>query len=130
MSKNKVNIPEARAALDKFKMEAANEVGVTLKQGYNGDITSKQAGGVGGRMVNDICTVRPFAYALSFLNHFSDVFPVKILMSSFAVSTSMILTKILSIYFETNSLIYKYIVAYSTMKCVGIPASPRHLDNS
>ena len=51
MSKNKVNIPEARAALDKFKMEAANEVGVNLKQGYNGDLTSKQAGSVGGQMV-------------------------------------------------------------------------------
>ena len=51
MSKNKVNVPEARAALDKFKMEAANEVGVTLKQGYNGDLTSKQAGSVGGQMV-------------------------------------------------------------------------------
>ena len=54
MSKNKVNIPEARAAMDKFKMEAANEIGVTLKQGYNGDITSRQAGSVGGQMVNDI----------------------------------------------------------------------------
>ncbi|MBO7196928.1 MAG: alpha/beta-type small acid-soluble spore protein [Clostridia bacterium] len=51
MSKNKVNVPEARAALDKFKMEAANEVGVNLKQGYNGDLTSKQAGSVGGQMV-------------------------------------------------------------------------------
>ena len=51
MSKNKVNIPEARAALDKFKMEAANEVEVTLKQGYNGDIASKQAGSVDGQMV-------------------------------------------------------------------------------
>ena len=51
MSKNKVNIPEASAAMDKFKMEAANEVGVTLKQGYNGDITSRQAGSVGGQMV-------------------------------------------------------------------------------
>ena len=51
MSKNKVNIPEARAAMDKFKMEAANEVGVNLKQGYNGDLTSKQAGSVGGQMV-------------------------------------------------------------------------------
>jgi small acid-soluble spore protein D (minor alpha/beta-type SASP) len=51
MSKNKVNVPEARAALDKFKMEAANEVGVTLKQGYNGDLTSRQAGSVGGQMV-------------------------------------------------------------------------------
>ena len=51
MSKNKVNVPEARAALDKFKMEAANEVGVNLKQGYNGDITARQAGSVGGQMV-------------------------------------------------------------------------------
>ena len=51
MSKNKVNIPEARAALDKFKMEAASEVGVNLKQGYNGDLTSRQAGSVGGQMV-------------------------------------------------------------------------------
>ena len=54
MSKNKVNVPEARAALDKFKMEAANEVGVNLKQGYNGDLTSKQAGSIGGQMVNDV----------------------------------------------------------------------------
>ena len=51
MSKNKVNVPEAKAALNKFKMEAANEVGVNLKQGYNGDLTSKQAGSVGGQMV-------------------------------------------------------------------------------
>ncbi len=51
MSKNKVVVPEAQAALDKFKMEAANEVGVNLKQGYNGDITSRQAGSVGGQMV-------------------------------------------------------------------------------
>ncbi len=49
---NKRNlVPEARAALDKFKMEAANEVGVNLKNGYNGDLTSKQAGSVGGQMV-------------------------------------------------------------------------------
>ena len=48
---NKTVVPEARAALDKFKMEAANEVGVNLKQGYNGDLTSKQAGSVGGQMV-------------------------------------------------------------------------------
>ena len=50
MSKNSV-VPEAREALDKFKMEAASEVGVNLKQGYNGDLTSKQAGSVGGQMV-------------------------------------------------------------------------------
>ena len=48
---NKNLVPEARAALDKFKMEAATEVGVNLKQGYNGDLTSKQAGSVGGQMV-------------------------------------------------------------------------------
>ena len=51
MSKNQKLVPEARAALDKFKMEAASEVGVTLKQGYNGDLTSRQAGSVGGQMV-------------------------------------------------------------------------------
>ena len=44
-------VPEARNALDKFKMEAASEVGVNLKQGYNGDLTSRQAGSVGGQMV-------------------------------------------------------------------------------
>ena len=49
---NKNLVPEARAALDKFKMEAASEVGVSLKQGYNGDLTAKQAGSIGGQMVN------------------------------------------------------------------------------
>ena len=48
---NRINVPEAREAMDKFKMEAANEVGVNLKEGYNGDLTSKQAGSVGGQMV-------------------------------------------------------------------------------
>ena len=48
---NKINVPEARAAMDKFKMEAAREVGVTLNNGYNGDLTSKQAGSIGGQMV-------------------------------------------------------------------------------
>ena len=48
---NKINIPEARAAMDKFKMEAASQVGVDLKEGYNGDLTSRQAGSVGGQMV-------------------------------------------------------------------------------
>ena len=50
-SSSKNVVPEARAALDKFKMEAASEVGVNLKDGYNGDLTSKQAGSVGGQMV-------------------------------------------------------------------------------
>ena len=44
-------VPEAKAALDQFKMEAASEVGVTLNQNYNGDITARQAGSVGGQMV-------------------------------------------------------------------------------
>ena len=48
---NKIMVPNAREAMNKFKMEAANEVGVNLKQGYNGDLTSKQAGAVGGQMV-------------------------------------------------------------------------------
>ena len=54
MSKNQNVVPEAREALDKFKMEAASEVGVNLKNGYNGDLTSKQAGSVGGRMVKNM----------------------------------------------------------------------------
>lgn len=48
---NKLNVPQARAAMDKFKMEAANEVGVNLKDGYNGDLTSREAGSVSGQMV-------------------------------------------------------------------------------
>ena len=51
MSKSKVIVPEAKAALDQFKMEAASEVGVNLSNGYNGDITARQAGSVGGQMV-------------------------------------------------------------------------------
>ena len=51
MASNKTLVPEAKAALEQFKMEAANEVGVNLKQGYNGDLTSRQAGSVGGQMV-------------------------------------------------------------------------------
>ena len=50
-SNNKKLVPEAKEALDKFKMEAASEVGVNLKEGYNGDLTSRQAGSVGGQMV-------------------------------------------------------------------------------
>ena len=59
---NKLNVPEARAAMNKFKMEAANEVGVNLKQGYNGDLTSREAGSVGGQMVKKMSTVRTANY--------------------------------------------------------------------
>ena len=48
---NKSMVPEAKEAMNQFKMQAANEVGVNLKQGYNGDLTSKQAGSIGGQMV-------------------------------------------------------------------------------
>ena len=48
---NKNVVPEAKEALNRFKMEAANEVGVNLKQGYNGDLTARQAGSIGGQMV-------------------------------------------------------------------------------
>ncbi len=57
-SNNNINIPEAREAMDKFKMEAATEVGVDLKQGYNGHLTSREAGSVGGQMVKKICPIR------------------------------------------------------------------------
>ncbi|MBR6594576.1 MAG: alpha/beta-type small acid-soluble spore protein [Clostridia bacterium] len=47
----KTLVPDAREAMNKFKMEAANEVGVNLNKGYNGDLTAKQAGSIGGQMV-------------------------------------------------------------------------------
>jgi small acid-soluble spore protein D (minor alpha/beta-type SASP) len=50
-SNNQINVPQAREAMDKFKMQAAQEVGVDLKQGYNGHLTSREAGSVGGQMV-------------------------------------------------------------------------------
>ena len=60
-SNNLVN-PNAREAMNRFKMEAAGEVGVNLKQGYNGDLTSRQAGSVGGQMVKKMSTVRTANY--------------------------------------------------------------------
>ena len=55
---NQINVPEAKEAMNRFKMECANEVGVNLKQGYNGDLSSREAGSVGGQMVNVMCPVR------------------------------------------------------------------------
>ena len=60
---NKLNVPQARAAMDKFKMEAASEVGVNLKEGYNGDLTSREAGSVGGQMVKKMTTIRTARFA-------------------------------------------------------------------
>jgi hypothetical protein len=62
MSNKKNVVPEAREGLNKFKMEAASEVGVNLKNGYNGDLTSKQAGSVGGQMVKKMNPVRTMSY--------------------------------------------------------------------
>ena len=63
-SKNthKINVPEARTAMDKFKMEAAAEMGVNLKEGYNGDLTSREAGSVGGQMVKKMCPVHTMSF--------------------------------------------------------------------
>ena len=54
MARNRALVPEAKSKLDKFKMETASEVGVSLNQGYNGDITAKQAGHIGGQMVKKL----------------------------------------------------------------------------
>ena len=74
---NRINVPEAREAMDKFKMEAASEVGVNLKEGYNGDISAREAGSVGGQMVNIMTPVRTASYeradrtALGHIQHVS-----------------------------------------------------------
>ncbi len=59
---NRIVVPEAKAAMEQFKMQAANEVGVDLKNGYNGELTSRQAGSIGGQMVKKMCTARSARY--------------------------------------------------------------------
>ena len=61
-SSNKLNVPQAKQGMEQFKMQAANEVGVNLKNGYNGDLTSREAGSVGGQMVKKMCPVRSVRY--------------------------------------------------------------------
>ena len=61
-SSNQPVVPNAREALNKFKMEAAQEVGVNLKQGYNGDLTSREAGSVGGQMVKKMTPARTMGF--------------------------------------------------------------------
>ena len=58
MARNSVIVPEAKEAMKNFKMQAASEVGVNLKDGYNGELTSRQAGSVGGQMVNIVTPIR------------------------------------------------------------------------
>ena len=57
-SNNQINVPQAKEAMDKFKMQAAQEVGVNLTNGYNGHLTSREAGSVGGQMVKNMCPIR------------------------------------------------------------------------
>ena len=59
---NQINVPQAREAMDRFKMQAASEVGVNLTNGYNGHLTSREAGSVGGQMVKKIWPVRSAKY--------------------------------------------------------------------
>ena len=61
-SNNQINVPQAREAMDKFKMQAASEVGVNLSNGYNGNLTSREAGSVGGQMVKNVCPTRTINY--------------------------------------------------------------------
>ena len=61
-SNNNIVVPEAKNAMEQFKMQAASEVGVPLKQGYNGDLTSRQAGSIGGQMVKKMSTIRTANY--------------------------------------------------------------------
>ena len=61
-SNNRINVPEAKQAMDQFKMQAAQEVGVNLQQGYNGHLTSREAGSVGGQMVKKMCPIRTAKY--------------------------------------------------------------------
>ena len=59
---NKINVPQAKQAMEQFKMQAASEVGVNLQNGYNGNLTSREAGSIGGQMVKKMCPVRSASY--------------------------------------------------------------------
>ena len=62
MKNNQINVPQAKQAMDQFKMQAAQEVGVNLTNGYNGHLTSREAGSVGGQMVNNMNPVRTMRF--------------------------------------------------------------------
>ena len=62
MKSNSTMVPEAKEAMERFKQQSASEVGVSLKQGYNGDLTSRQAGSIGGQMVKKMSTIRTANY--------------------------------------------------------------------
>ena len=62
MKNNQINVPQAKQAMEQFKMQAAQEVGVNLTNGYNGHLTSREAGSVGGQMVKNVCPIRTVNY--------------------------------------------------------------------
>ena len=70
---NRLVVPGAREAMEKFKMEAASQVGVNLKQGYNGDLSSREAGSVGGQMVKHLCPVRTITFCRKNRNNIGHV---------------------------------------------------------
>ena len=59
---NRINVPQAKQAMEQFKMQAASEVGVNLTNGYNGHLTSREAGSVGGQMVKNVCPGRTLKF--------------------------------------------------------------------
>ena len=59
---NRINVPQAKQAMEQFKMQAASEVGVNLQNGYNGNLTSREAGSIGGQMVKKMCPVQTASY--------------------------------------------------------------------
>ena len=61
-SNNQINVPQAKQAMEQFKMQAAQEVGVNLQNGYNGHLTSREAGSVGGQMVKNNCPIRTMKF--------------------------------------------------------------------
>ncbi|MBR5570900.1 MAG: alpha/beta-type small acid-soluble spore protein [Oscillospiraceae bacterium] len=61
-SNNSINVPGAKQAMEQFKMQAASEVGVNLTNGYNGHLTSREAGSVGGQMVKKNCSIRTMRF--------------------------------------------------------------------
>ena len=62
MRNNQINVPQAKQAMEQFKMQAAQEVGVNLTNGYNGHLTSREAGSVGGQMVKNMCPTRTISF--------------------------------------------------------------------
>ena len=80
-SNNNINIPEARDAMDQFKMQAADEVGVNLKKGYNGDLTSREAGSVGGQMVKKICPLRTMKFCRTDRTAYAHKFTVQYIVT-------------------------------------------------